>query len=113
TVRQLFHYNVGTQTRRSAVVQLDPASRERVRIHPKDARQLSIGHGEMVRVVSRRGEVQVEAEISRATKPGTVFMTFHFPETRTNILLSSAADEYTQCPEYKVSAVRIEKLATV
>ena len=40
---------------------------------------------------------------------GTVFMTLHFPETRTNILLSSAADEYTQCPESKVSAVAIEK----
>jgi formate dehydrogenase major subunit len=36
-------------------------------------------------------------------------MTFHFPETRTNLLLSSAADEYTGCPEYKVSAVRLEK----
>ncbi len=39
-------------------------------------------------------------------------MTFHFPETRTNLLLSSAADEYTQCPEYKVSAVRLEKRAS-
>ena len=38
-------------------------------------------------------------------------MTFHFPETRTNVLLSSAADEHTGCPEYKVSAVRIEKMA--
>jgi predicted molibdopterin-dependent oxidoreductase YjgC len=80
-----------------------------VRIHPKDARRLGIDSGEVVDVVSRRGRVHVEAEISRATKPGTVFMTFHFPETRTNILLSSAADPETGCPEYKVSAVRIQK----
>ncbi|HHH29288.1 MAG TPA: formate dehydrogenase subunit alpha [Polyangiaceae bacterium] len=110
TGRQLFHYNVGTQTRRSSIVLLSEASHERVRIHPKDARRLSVQDGEQVRVVSRRGEVQVEAQVTRATKPGTVFMTFHFPETRTNLLLSSAADEYTQCPEYKVSAVRLEKI---
>jgi formate dehydrogenase major subunit len=111
TGRQLFHYNVGTQTRRTAVVELTKADKERVRIHPKDARHLDIRHGEIVKVVSRRGTVEVEAEVTRATKPGTVFMTFHFPETRTNLLLSSAADEYTGCPEYKVSAVRLEKLA--
>ena len=110
TGRQLFHYNVGTQTRRSGVMALVKADRERVRIHPKDARALGLSEGDWVRVISRRGEVKVEAEITRATKPGTVFMTFHFPETRTNLLLSSAADEYTQCPEYKVSAVRLERL---
>jgi formate dehydrogenase major subunit len=109
TGRQLFHYNVGTQTRRSGVIKLTEADRERVRIHPKDARRLGIDTGETVDVVSRRGVVSVEAEITRSTKPGTVFMTFHFPEARTNILLSSAADPETGCPEYKVSAVRLEK----
>ncbi|MBX3274840.1 MAG: formate dehydrogenase subunit alpha [Sandaracinaceae bacterium] len=112
TGRQLFHYNVGTQTRRTKVMELDRAQGERVRIHPKDARRLAIADGERVRVVSRRGHVDVEAQVTRATKPGTVFMTFHFPETRTNLLLSSAADEHTQCPEYKVSAVRLEKMAS-
>lgn len=110
TGRQLFHYNVGTQTRRTKVMELTVADRERVRVHPKDARHLGMRHGEIVRVASRRGFVEVELEVTRATKPGTVFMTFHFPETRTNVLLSSAADEYTGCPEYKVSAVRLEKL---
>ena len=55
TGRQLFHYNVGTQTRRSAVMQLAEANRERVRIHPRDAQRLAIATGEQVRVVSRRG----------------------------------------------------------
>jgi formate dehydrogenase major subunit len=111
TGRQLFHYNVGTQTRRSGVVKLTEADRERLRIHPKDARRMEIDNGEIVNVISRRGQVQVEAEITRVTKPGTVFMTFHFPESRTNRLLSSAADPETGCPEYKVSAVRVEKVS--
>jgi formate dehydrogenase major subunit len=39
-------------------------------------------------------------------------MTFHFPESRTNILIGEAVDEFTGCPEYKVCAVRLEKVAT-
>jgi len=110
TGRQLFHYNVGTMTRRTKVSQLDRAKEERVRVHPKDARKLGIEAGERVDVVSRRGRVNVPVELSKACTPGTVFMTFHFPETRTNILIGNACDEFTGCPEYKVSAVRIEKV---
>ena len=110
TGRQLFHYNVGTMTRRTAVTELAQAQKERLRIHPKDAKRLGVEDGREVLVISRRGRVTVEAEVTRKVKPGTVFMTFHFPETQTNLLLSSAADEYTGCPEYKVSAVRVEAL---
>jgi formate dehydrogenase major subunit len=111
TGRMLFHYNVGTQTRRTDISELDRAKRETLRIHPRDARRLNIEHDEPVDVISRRGRVRVVAEITKATNPGTVFMTFHYPETRTNILVGNAKDEFTGCPEYKVSAVRIEKVA--
>lgn len=111
TGRMLFHYNVGTQTRRTNISRLDKAKEEKVRIHPKDARRLGIGDQEVVDVVSRRGRVRVKAEVTKATNPGTVFMTFHYPETRTNILVGQGKDEFTSCPEYKVSAVRIEKVA--
>ena len=111
TGRQLFHYNVGTQTRRTPVIELHTASMERLRISPKDAKRIGVKTGDRLRVRSRRGEIEVEAEVTRASMPGTVFMTFHFPETRTNILVGQAADEYTGCPEYKVSAVAIERIA--
>ena len=110
TGRQLFHYNVGTMTRRTDVAKLDKASEERLRIHPSDARRIGVKHGEIVNVTSRRGHVHVRAEVTKATNKGTVFMTFHFPESRTNLLISDAADEFTGCPEYKVCAVRIEKI---
>ena len=112
TGRMLFHYNVGTQTRRTAVSKLDKAREEKVRIHPRDARSLGIKAGEIVDVISRRGRVRVKAEITKASNVGTVFMTFHYPETRTNILVGNAKDEFTGCPEYKVSAVRLEKVVT-
>jgi predicted molibdopterin-dependent oxidoreductase YjgC len=37
-------------------------------------------------------------------------MTFHYPESRTNILIGDAVDEYTGCPEYKVCAVQLRKV---
>ncbi len=110
TGRQLFHYNVGTMTRRTDVSKLVKAKEETLRIHPADARRLDVRQGDLVDVTSRRGSVRVRAEVTKATNKGTVFMTFHFPESRTNLLISDACDEYTGCPEYKVCAVRIEKV---
>lgn len=111
TGRMLFHYNVGTMTRRTDVAKLSKAMEETLRIHPSDARKIGVTHGEMVNVTSRRGSVKAKAEVTRATNPGTLFMTFHFPESRTNLLVGSAVDEFTGCPEYKISAVRVEKVA--
>jgi len=101
---------VGTMTRRTDIVQLEQAKEETLRIHPADARRAGIEGGEMVDVVSRRGRVRVRVEVTKATNKGTVFMTFHFPESRTNILTGEATDEFTGCPEYKVCAVRLEKV---
>ncbi|MBL6929048.1 MAG: formate dehydrogenase subunit alpha [Rhodospirillales bacterium] len=109
TGRTLFHYNVGTMTRRTPIIRLARAKEERVGIHPRDASKLGIRSGDPVRVVSRHGRVKAPAEITEETPPGIVFMTFHFPETRTNLLVGSEADDHTQCPDYKVTAVRIEK----
>jgi formate dehydrogenase alpha subunit len=110
TGRQLFHYNVGTMTRRTDVAKLTAGKKETLRLHPKDAKKLDIKTGDQVAVISRRGQVQVAAEVTRATNPGTFYMTFHFPETRTNILVGAATDEFTGCPEYKVVAVQVKKL---
>lgn len=112
TGRQLFHYNVGTMTRRTDLMQLQKAQEETLRIHPSDARRAGIRNGDRVDVVSRRGRVRVRTEVTRATNPGTLFMTFHFPESRTNILTGEATDEFTGCPEYKVCAVRLEPVAS-
>ncbi len=110
TGRQLFHYNVGTMTRRTDLTKLHKGQQETLRIHPGDARRLEIASGDLVEVESRRGKVSVRAEVTRASNKGTVFMTFHFPESRTNLLIGDAADEFTGCPEYKVCAVKLTKV---
>ena len=111
TGRQLFHYNVGTMTRRTDLSKLNKAAEETLRIHPGDARRVGLRNGDLVEVESRRGAVTVRAEVTRASNRGTVFMTFHFPESRTNLLTGDGKDEFTGCPEYKVCAVRLTKVA--
>ncbi len=108
TGRTLFHYHTGTMTRR--VDGLNQFMREeKLQIHPDDAQKLGIADGDWVNVSSRRGSVRVKAKSTDVTPQGTVYMTFHFAETRTNLLTSPARDPQAHSPEYKACAVRVEK----
>ncbi|MBI3091642.1 MAG: formate dehydrogenase subunit alpha [Candidatus Tectomicrobia bacterium] len=109
TGRQLYHYNSATMTRRTGNLELQAF--DGIEIHPRDARLLEIEAGDLLEIESRRGSVRAPAVVSRRVAPGEVFMSFHFPEVRTNILTSQHADGVTKCPEYKVSAVRLRKVA--
>jgi len=60
--------------------------------------------------VSTRGEALLPAVESERVLPGHLFTSFHFPASMVNGLLSSSADESSKCPEYKVSAVRVEPI---
>jgi predicted molibdopterin-dependent oxidoreductase YjgC len=82
-----------------------------VEIHPADAAALDITDGDLVTVVSRRGEVVARAEITKRSPRGTIFMTFHYAESATtNLLTIGAVDPTAKIPEYKVCAVRVQKL---
>lgn len=82
---------------------------EQVEINPVDAAALEVEEGETVRVISRRGTVRAKTKISRMTPPGVVSMTFHYAETRTNMLTNKALDPVAKIPELKVCAVKIER----
>ena len=72
---------------------------------PTTPRALGVGDGERVRVASRRGEIEVTADVTERVSPGQAFIGFHFPEALANRLTSQHGDEVTSCPEYKVTAV--------
>ncbi len=110
TGRRLFHYHTGTMTRKTEGLN-NFMDRERVQINPADAIQLGLNSDDEIRVISRRGEVKAGIEITGVVPEGVVFMTFHFAETPTNMLTSHAVDSVTQTPEYKVCAIRIEKIS--
>ena len=111
TDRSLFHFHTSTMTRKVAGLEtLD--DRELLRIHPGDAAELGVADGERVQVLSRRGRVTVEANVTDICPPGVVSLTFHFHETPTNVLTNAALDPVSKIPETKVCAVRVEKTNT-
>ncbi|NDY43309.1 molybdopterin-dependent oxidoreductase [Dissulfurirhabdus thermomarina] len=107
TGRRLVHYNNGSMTRRCEGFDR-LAARETVEVHPEDAGRLGLTDGAEVRVVSRRGEVPAVVSVTRRSRPGSVFMSFHFQDSLTNLVTSPGLDPKTLTPEYKVCAVRLE-----
>ncbi len=108
TGRRLQHYNAGTMTRRTGNVELMDA--DLLEIHPDDAARLWIADGDRISVRSRVGRIELPAQVTERIEPGHVFTTFHFPETRTNLLVGASADVNTSCPEYKVVAVDVRPI---
>ena len=109
TGRTLYHYNSATQTRRDP----GPVAKQRgnfIEIHRKDAGRLGLSHGDKVRVISRRGEVEAEAWVTPRVRIGCIWMPMHFAESRANLLTNDAGDSVTGTGEYKVCAVRVEKV---
>ena len=106
--RRLQHYNAGTMTRRTGNLELN--DRDYLEIHPDDAGRLWISDGDVISVRSKQGRTEITAQITDRIEPGHVFTTFHFPETRTNLLIGSSADVNTSCPEYKVIAVDVRPI---
>ena len=79
-------------------------------ISAEDADRLRLQNGEKVLVRSRYGEASLPIRISLAVRSGELFATFHTAEIFLNRLTSPHRDRYVKSPEYKVTAVQIEKL---
>ncbi len=109
TGRSLFHFNAGTMTGRSAVGGLRPANR--VEISPEDADRLGVAEDELVRMRSRWGSAIAHAHRDASVKPGEVYASFHAQEVELNRLTGNGRDCATMTPEYKRTAVCLEKLA--
>jgi formate dehydrogenase major subunit len=107
TGRTLHQFNAGTMTMRTANAQLRPT--DTLDISADDAQRLQLNDGEHVRVRSRYGETMLPIRVSSAVRPNELFATFHTAEVFLNRLTSPYRDRYVKTPEYKVTAVRIEK----
>ncbi|WP_438969722.1 formate dehydrogenase subunit alpha [Methylophaga sp.] len=110
TGRVLYHWHGAEMTRRSEPLKaLYPSTL--VEISIEDAGRLGIHQQQTIRIVSRRGEMIAEAEISERVPPGLIFGNFHFPdEANVNNLTIAALDPIAKIPEYKVCAVRVEAM---
>ncbi|HAS8566173.1 TPA: formate dehydrogenase subunit alpha [Vibrio vulnificus] len=110
TGRVLEQFHTGTMTRKTQG--LNNLAGPRAMISVQDAEALGIGNGDMLKVSTRRGEIEIAAFVTKRMQAGVVFIPFHFVESPVNRLTTTATDPHAKIPEFKVAAVRIEKLHT-
>jgi len=108
TGRNLYQYNASTQTFRTPNAKM--YATDYLDVSPADAKRLGLREGEEVRVRSRHGAAVLPVQIREKQKPGELYATFHTARVFLNELTSSHRDRYTKTPEYKVTAVTVEKV---
>ncbi len=109
TGRILYQYHGASMSRRSKGLS-ERAPRCEVEISPQDAERLGLKEGSMVKLLSRRGQIEALARITEKAVEGTVFVPFHYAEAAANLLTHSSLDPVSKIPGYKVCAVRVEPL---
>ncbi|MBJ7556638.1 formate dehydrogenase subunit alpha [Marinomonas spartinae] len=109
TGRILSQYNVGAQTRRTENQVWH--HEDKLEIHPHDAEERGINEGDWLGISSRAGQTVLRAHISKRMQPGVVYTTFHHPGSGANVITTDNSDWATNCPEYKVTAVQVEKVS--
>ncbi|MBH1962779.1 MAG: formate dehydrogenase subunit alpha [Comamonadaceae bacterium] len=109
TGRILSQYNVGAQTRRTPNNMWH--DEDRLELHPEDAKERGVVDGDWVGITSRAGQTVLRATVTDRMQPGVVYTTFHFPESGANVITTDSSDWATNCPEYKVTAVQVNKVA--
>jgi formate dehydrogenase major subunit len=108
TGRTLYQFNAGTMTMRTPDVFWRPE--DTLDLNAEDAHQCGVQAGERVRVLSRYGETELAVRIVDSLRPGHAFATFHSSNALLNAVTGPGRDRHTSTPEYKVTAIRIEKL---
>ncbi len=110
TGRQLEHWHTGSMTRRSMV--LDAVEPEaNCSLNPRTLKLMGVEPGEMIRLTTRRGSIDIMARADRAIAEDMVFVPFAYVEAAANVLTNPAIDPYGKIPEFKFSAVRVEKIS--
>jgi len=102
-------YHTGTMTRNSPSLEQEIGECF-LEMNHEDAREIGLTDNEMVKVESRRGSVLTRIRLTPRVGKKVVFMPFHFLESRANILTNPKLDPIAKIPEYKVCAVRVEKI---
>ncbi|HPB95654.1 MAG TPA: molybdopterin-dependent oxidoreductase, partial [Polyangiaceae bacterium] len=113
TGRVLEHWHTGTMTRR--VPQLLRAMPEAyVEIHPDDARDAGIHNGDLVKISTRRGSIDVRAWIGGRGSPprGLLFVPFFDENKLINLVTLEDFDFFSKQTDYKKCAASIARVTS-
>jgi formate dehydrogenase major subunit len=108
TGRCLYQFNAATMSGRTPDVDLRPS--DVLDISPVDAAAGTLDEGDRVRVISHYGSAVLPVHVTDAVAPGQLFATFHTPAVRMNAVTGPHRDSVVGTPEYKLTAVRVERV---
>lgn len=108
TGRVLYHWHGGQMTRRVEGI-MEVYGESLIELNPFDADNLGLNGEGRIRLTSRHGSIESKALVTNRVPPGMVYANFHFPEASANELTHASLDPVAKIPEYKVTAVRVEK----
>ncbi len=109
TGRVLEHWHTGAMTRRATQLEAQEDT-PFVAINPYQMGELGLGPGDMVRVATRRGQIELQVRADRDVADGMMFIPFCFHEAAANILTNPQLDPYGKIPEFKFCAAKVEKV---
>jgi len=109
TGRQLEHWHTGAMTRRASNLDaLEPGAVASV--SRSTIAKLGIKPGDMIRVSTRRGDVELVARQDDGIPDGVVSIPFAFAEAAANLLTNPALDPFGKIPEFKYCAAKVERV---
>jgi len=110
TGRVLEHWHSGSMTRRVPELQRAMPS-ALVYIHPDDAAERRLRRGDVVKIISRRGEVKTRVETRGRNRPppGLVFMPWFDASRLINKVTLDATDPLSKQTDFKKCAVKVVK----
>jgi formate dehydrogenase major subunit len=94
-------------TRRSTVLdELEPEAM--ASLAPRELERLGVKRGDMIRVSTRRGVIELKVRADSDVPNGMVFIPFCYAEAAANLLTNPALDPFGKIPEFKFCAARVE-----
>src|SRR5499426_1516601 len=107
TGRQLEHWHTGAMTRRATNLDaIEPGAV--ASLSRNDIARLGVQPGDLIRVSTRRGAVELSVRQDDAVPDGVVFIPFAFAEAAANLLTNPALDPFGKIPEFKFCAAKVE-----
>ena len=110
TVREVGHYSVRTMTGNCRMLTSLEDEPGYIQISEEDAKERGIKDKELVKVISRRGEIITRAKVTKRVRQGATYMTYQWWIGACNELTSGYLDPISKTPEYKYCAINIVKI---
>lgn len=111
TVREVGHYSVRTMTGNCRTLRNLEDEPGWIQMNPADCEKLGIKHGDLVKVVNKRGWCITRCNATERVAKGATYMTYQWWIGCCNELtIGSNLDPVSNTPEYKYCNCRVEKL---